>query len=80
MGKCRTRVERNLIALKGAMLMTTHNWTLWQISGEIECPMSSLYKIMMAELPHIDQQLYDETRERLEEHKKWGKNHCKETV
>ena len=76
----RTCQEKDVIALLSASYMTEYNCTLWTISGLIECPMSSLYKIMMERLPHLDHSLYERVRDRLEEHKRNGRRKVNGTV
>jgi hypothetical protein len=60
------------IALEGAALIVYEDLTLWQVAERIDHPMSSIYKWIMEYLPNEDGYLYEQTRERIEEHKKRG--------
>lgn len=65
-----SRIERKTIATEGAGLMVYRDFTLWEISDYIHYPMSTVYKVMMDELPQLSPSLYEQVRQRMEEHKR----------
>lgn len=65
-----SQVERKIIATEGAGLMIYRDFTLWEISDYIHYPMSTVYKVMMEELPQLSPSLYEQVRQRIEEHKR----------
>ena len=68
-----SQVERKIIATEGAGLMIYRDFTLWEISDYIHYPMSTVYKVMMEELPQLSPSLYEQVRQRIEEHKRRSK-------
>ena len=62
------------IAVQGGALIVYEDLILDEAAERIGCPMSSMYRWMMDFLPSINIFMYEQVRERLEEHKGCG-NH-----
>ena len=68
----RPKSEMEYIARVSADLMVHEDMTLWQISGTIDIPMSTVYASLMEVLPCLDIPAFRKVRLRLEAHKRRG--------